>query len=122
MFAREWIARCPRHQKEKFIEYLYQTGVKDTSATSGFRGTQIFTRDLDNKSEIKLITYWDSLDSIKAFAGDDITVARLYPEDHQYELEPDDFVTHYEVVEDLLIKGKDVENVQFLRSGSLGAV
>jgi heme-degrading monooxygenase HmoA len=108
MFAREWIARCPRHQKEMFIEYLYQTGVKDTSATSGFRGTQIFTRDLNNKSEIKLITYWDSLDSIKAFAGDDITVARLYPEDCQYELEPDDFVTHYEVVENLLINDAEI--------------
>lgn len=103
MFAREWIALCPRHQKGKFIEYLYQTGVKDTSATSGFRGAQIFTRELDDKSEIKLISYWDSLDSIKAFAGDDITVARLYPDDYKYELEPDDFVTHYEVVGNLLI-------------------
>ena len=48
-----------------------------------------------------MITYWDSMNSIKGFAGDDISLARLYPEDYQYELEPDNFVLHYEVVEDI---------------------
>jgi heme-degrading monooxygenase HmoA len=99
MFAREWKARCPLHQKEGFIKYLYQTGIKDTSTTSGFRGAQIFIREFGGGNEITLISYWDCLDSIKAFAGDDIGLARLYPEDDKYELEPDDFVTHYEVVE-----------------------
>ena len=99
MFAREWKSRCPVHQRESFIEYLYKTGVKDSSATLGFKGAQIFTRDLDDQVEVTLISYWDSLDSIKAFSGDDIGVARLYPDDYKFELEPDNFVTHYEVVE-----------------------
>ncbi|NQY93045.1 MAG: antibiotic biosynthesis monooxygenase [Campylobacteraceae bacterium] len=99
MIARQWRARCPKEQKEAFIKYLYQTGVKDTSSTEGFKGAQIFTRDLEDKSEVTLISYWDELESIKAFAGVDIEVARLYPEDHKYELEPDTFVSHYEVVE-----------------------
>ena len=101
MFAREWKARCPMHQKEGFIEYLRQTGVKDTSATVGFKGAQVFTRALAEGIEVTLITYWDSLDSIKAYSGDDIGVARLYPDDSKYELDPDEFVTHYEVVESL---------------------
>ncbi len=98
MIAREWKARCPIDQKEGFIKYLYQTGVKDTSIIDGFRDAQILSRDLEDKVEITLITYWDSLESIKAYAGDDIEVARLYPEDFRYELEPDDFVVHYEVI------------------------
>ncbi len=99
MIAREWKARCPQAHRAGFIKYLYQTGIKDASSTSGFKGAQIFTRELDDNFEVTLITYWESLDSIKAFAGDDINVARLYPEDYQYELEPDDFVIHYQVVE-----------------------
>jgi len=99
MIARQWKARCPQEQKEAFIKYLYQTGVKDTSATEGYQGAQIFTRDLDGKSEVTLISYWDELESIKAFAGVDIEVARLYPEDDKYELEPDTFVSHFEVIE-----------------------
>ncbi|MCP3924149.1 MAG: antibiotic biosynthesis monooxygenase [Desulfobacterales bacterium] len=98
MIAREWKARCPKEQKKDFIKYLYQTGVKDTSSTKGFKDAQILSRDLEDKVEITLITYWDCLESIKTYAGDDIEVARLYPEDFRYELEPDDFVIHYEVI------------------------
>lgn len=99
MIAREWKARCPQPHKTGFIKYLYETGVKDASSTTGFKGAQIFTRDLGDDVEVTLISYWESLDSIKAFAGVDITVARLYPEDYQYQLKADNFVTHYEVVE-----------------------
>jgi heme-degrading monooxygenase HmoA len=104
MFAREWKSRCPLKHKEGFIKYLYETGVKDTSATKGYKGSQILTRDLEDKVEIILISYWDTLDSIKAFAGEDIGVAKLYPEDEKYELDPDTFVLHYEVIENTLIK------------------
>ena len=45
-----------------------------------------------------MITYWDSLESIKAFSGDDISKAKLYPEDDKFELDPDTFVSHYEVL------------------------
>ena len=120
MFAREWKARCPSKHKEGFLNYLHQTGIKDTAATAGFKGAQIFTRKVadrgddddkgndgwgddnresDGRIEVTLISYWESLESIQAFAGENIGVARLYPEDHQYELEPDNFVIHYEVVE-----------------------
>ena len=65
MFAREWKARCPLNMKEGFIKYLYQTGIKDTSVTVGFKGAQIFSRELEEKTEVTLITYWESLNSIK---------------------------------------------------------
>lgn len=100
MIAREWKARCPQRFKQGFIDYLYETGVKDTSATEGFKGAQIFVRDLSTEqAEITLITYWPDRESIVAFAGDDIEVAKLYPEDAQYELDPDTFVRHYDVIE-----------------------
>ena len=45
-----------------------------------------------------LLTYWESVDAIKAFAGEDYTVARYYPEDDDYLLEREPSVTHYEVL------------------------
>lgn len=99
MYAREWKARCPNSKKDGFVAYLYKTGVKDTSSTPGFHGAQIFSRPLDGKSEVTFISYWESLESIKAFAGEEISMAKLYPEDFKYELEPDNFVNHYEVLE-----------------------
>lgn len=101
MIAREWKAKCPKEHEEGFISYLYETGIKDTSSTKGFLGAQIFNRDTDlaNEVEVTLITYWKALECIKAFAGENINVAKLYPEDETYKLKPDDFVIHYKVRE-----------------------
>ncbi|WP_434362860.1 antibiotic biosynthesis monooxygenase [Parasalinivibrio latis] len=99
MYAREWKTRCPKHQKDGFIRYLYQTGIRETAMTDGFLGAQIMVRDWQDSSEVTLITFWDNLECIKAFAGEDISIARLYPEDEVFELDPDPFVFHYEVVE-----------------------
>lgn len=99
MIAREWKCRVPENHSEGFTGYLYETGIKDSSATPGFLGAQILRRSLAAKIELTLITYWDNLESIKAFAGNDISQARLYPEDEVYQLEPDLSVQHYEVIE-----------------------
>lgn len=99
MIAREWKCRVPEVHSKGFTDYLYETGIKDSSATPGFLGAQIFRRSFDDKVELTLITYWDKLESIEAFAGNDISVARLYPEDAAYQLEPDLSVQHYEVIE-----------------------
>jgi heme-degrading monooxygenase HmoA len=104
MYAREWKCRCPKRHKEDFIQYLYETGIKDTSCTHGFCGAQIFTRELADEVEITLITYWDTMESIRAFSGEDIEKAVLYPEDYKYELKPDAHATHYVVVEHQFIR------------------
>ncbi|TBR41614.1 antibiotic biosynthesis monooxygenase [Marinomonas agarivorans] len=101
MIAREWKARLPLAEKDGFLNYLDETGVKETSSTPGFRGAQVLVRDLDSKAEVTLITYWSNLEVIKAFSGKNISKAKLYPEDEKYKLEPDTFVNHYEVVENV---------------------
>jgi antibiotic biosynthesis monooxygenase (ABM) superfamily enzyme len=99
MIAREWKCRVPEAHSDGFTAYLYESGIKDSSATPGYLGAQIFRRSLAAQVELTLITYWDKLESIKAFAGSDISQARLYPEDEVYELEPDLSEQHYEVIE-----------------------
>jgi hypothetical protein len=42
-------------------------------------------------------TLWDSVDAIRAFAGDDIEAAVYYPKDDRYLVEREDRVAHYEV-------------------------
>jgi len=45
-----------------------------------------------------LLTLWESLDAIRAFAGEDYDRARYYPEDDDYLLEREPFVVHYDVL------------------------
>lgn len=99
MIARMWKCLCPKRNLEGFLEHLRRTGVAETSATLGFRGDQILSREAGEDVEITLITYWESLAVIQAFAGEDINRARLYAGDDMYAIVPDREVMHYEVLE-----------------------
>ncbi|MHC1788845.1 antibiotic biosynthesis monooxygenase family protein [Solidesulfovibrio sp.] len=98
MIAREWKCLCPAKHREGFLKHLYATGVAETAALPGFCGYQILERELDGAVEVTLVTYWTSLDAVKAFAGEDIGRAVLYPGDDVYEIVPETVVRHYEVV------------------------
>ena len=47
---------------------------------------------------VRDLRLWDSIDAIKAFAGDDYETAVFYPEDDRYLVERDRTCTHWEVV------------------------
>jgi len=55
-------------------------------------------RDQGDRTEFITLSLWDSLDAIRAFAGDDIEAAGLYPEDARYFV-GESTVTHYQVVD-----------------------
>lgn len=97
MIAREWKCLCPPAHREGFLAHLHRTGVAGTSGTPGFRGYQILTREVEGMTEVTLVTFWASLASITAFAGEDIGAAVLYPGDVAYEIVPETVVRHYEV-------------------------
>ena len=44
-----------------------------------------------------MVTLWDSLEAVKAFAGDDHETAVFYPEDERFLGQPDLTTAHYEV-------------------------
>jgi heme-degrading monooxygenase HmoA len=98
MIARSWHGRVPATKAEAYYQYLLRTGLADYRATAGNRGVQVLRRVRDGIAEYQLVTLWDSLESIRAFAGPDPEVARYYPEDDDYLLEREPFVAHYEVL------------------------
>ena len=98
--ARIWRGVIRTEDRDAYNAYLAGTGIKEYRQTPGNQGARILTRDLgDGRTEITTLSFWSSLDSIRAFAGDDINVAVFYPEDNRYLLERDLTVTHYEVAD-----------------------
>jgi heme-degrading monooxygenase HmoA len=102
MIARIWRGSTRLRDKDAYHRYLNQTGMKDYLACSGNRGATLICRELREKqrAEFLFISYWESLDSIKEFAGDEIEIAHYYPEDKQFLLELEPKVSHYEVLSD----------------------
>ena len=55
-------------------------------------------RPVGELDEFVTFSLWDSLDAIKAFAGEDYETAVFYPEDDREVDDRETSVTHYEVV------------------------
>jgi heme-degrading monooxygenase HmoA len=76
-----------------------QTGLTEYAETPGYRGVRVLQRTRDGLTKLTVISFWDSIEAIKAFAGDDPEVAHYYPEDDEYLVEREAKVEHHEVVE-----------------------
>lgn len=59
--------------------------------------TVVLQRVDGERAEIETIIFFDSLDDVRAFAGDEIERARFYPEDDRYLVERDLGVRHFDV-------------------------
>ena len=98
MIARIWRGAVRRDDADAYAEYISNTGMAEYRTTSGNQGAWMLRRDDGDRSEILTFSLWDSVDSIRAFAGEDIDQAVFYPEDDRFLIERDRTVQHYEVV------------------------
>jgi len=99
MIARIWRGTVALPNGDAYAQYMKTTGVADYSATPGNRGVWMLRRDIGEKTEFMMLTLWESIDAVKAFAGENPEVAVLYPNDHRYLIEYDDVASHFVVEE-----------------------
>ena len=99
MIARRWRGTVRAADHDAYLHYVEQTGVAALRATPGNEGVVIY-RHLDpgaGRSEIEVVSLWRDRESIAAFAGDDIEVARFFPDDDRYLIERELTVRHDDV-------------------------
>lgn len=98
MIGRTWHGRVPTEKADAYYTYLQRTGLSDYVKTPGNRGVYVLRRTDGEVTHFLLLTFWDSLDAIRAFAGDEYERARYYPEDDEFLLEREPYVSHYDVL------------------------
>ena len=98
LIARIWHGSTPTARAEEYAAYLERTGVRECRDTPGNRGVYVLRRIRNDRADFTFISIWDSLDAIRRFAGEDYEKARYYPEDHDFLIELEPFVEHYDVV------------------------
>lgn len=97
MIARIWQGAVRRDDGDAYAAYILDTGLAGYAACPGNHGAWVLRRDHDDRSEFVAFTLWESLDAVRAFAGDDPEAAVYFPEDDRYLIERQPTVTHYEV-------------------------
>lgn len=98
MIARKWHGMVPKAKKEAYFDYLKRTGLHDYGAVKGNLGLQVLQKDESDITHFHLITFWESVEAIKRFAGEQYEKARYYPEDGDFLLEFEPLVEHFEVL------------------------
>jgi heme-degrading monooxygenase HmoA len=98
MIARIWHGVTPATKADEYFQYLKKTGLPDYDSTEGNRGVYLLRRLEGDQAHFLTLTFWESEEAIKKFAGEDIEKARYYPEDAQFLLEMEPTVKHYEVL------------------------
>jgi heme-degrading monooxygenase HmoA len=99
MIARTWRGWTRTSDAGAYVEYLQGTGMREYRETPGNRAAYILRRDEDDRTEFVTLTFWDSIESVKGFAGDEIERAVFYPEDDRFLLDRETSAHHYEVID-----------------------
>ena len=97
MIARIWKGAVRRQDADEYARYIEGTGIGEYVETPGNRGAWLLRRDAGERTELMTFTLWESLDSVRAFAGDDYERAVFYPEDDRFLVDRDDESSHWEV-------------------------
>jgi heme-degrading monooxygenase HmoA len=98
MIARTWHGKVRAEDSEAYYGYLLRTGIPDYRATPGNLGITVLRRTEGTETHFVLITFWESMEAIQAFAGQTPERARYYPEDERFLLEFEPLVAHHEVL------------------------
>ena len=97
MIARMWFGRTKAEDYDADLAYMEESGVAELKRTAGNRGVMVLRRVEGDEAEFGVVSFWDSLDDVKAFAGEDVDVARYFPDDERFLLEFTPKLKHFEV-------------------------
>jgi heme-degrading monooxygenase HmoA len=97
VIARTWRGWTRREDADAYLEYVERTGRRASRATPGNLGYYILRRDDGDRTEFVTMSLWESMDAIRAFAGDDLAVAFFDDDADRYLVDRERFVTHYEI-------------------------
>jgi heme-degrading monooxygenase HmoA len=97
MIARMWHGRVPTSKAQAYRDFLNQRAIGDYQAVPGNLAAYILEREEGAVTHFVTLTFWESLEAICGFAGDELERAKYYPEDKEFLLEFEPTVLHYEV-------------------------
>jgi hypothetical protein len=96
--VRSWRGATRREDGDTYLAYLERTGLKAYRETPGNLGVLALRRTVGERAEFLLLSFWDSEDAIRRFAGPTMDRAVFYPEDDRFLVDRDDQVNHYRLV------------------------
>ena len=96
MIERTWRGWTPPDKADAYEAFLRDDFLPSAHAIPGYRGARVLRREAGEDIEFLVITRFDSMDAIRAFAGDDPEQAHIAPPARALLSRWDERVAHYE--------------------------
>jgi heme-degrading monooxygenase HmoA len=97
MIARIWRGTAAIANADAYYHHFTTKVTPHLKDILGHQGAYLLRREAGGQVEFLAVTLWDSIETIKKFAGPDPEVAIVEPEGRAALTEFDDFARHYEV-------------------------
>lgn len=97
MIERHWKGIIKPSEAADYTHHLEEETFQKLKVMTGFIRASILTRQVDEGIEFLIVTVWKSLENIKEFTGEDITVAVIPDKAKQMMVRFDVTATHYVV-------------------------
>jgi hypothetical protein len=97
MIARIWHGAVPASRAAEYTELMRSVALPEYLSTPGNHGAWCLHSTIAEITHIQMLSFWDDVDAIKRFAGDDYSLARYYDFDSAYLIEMEPRVQHYNV-------------------------
>ncbi len=97
MIVRLWHGRTTLSKADAYAEFMKERAAPDYDSVDGLIKQYFLRRTDEDAAHFLLVTLWDSIESVKKFAGEDPEKAKYYPEDDSFLLEKEETTALYEV-------------------------
>jgi heme-degrading monooxygenase HmoA len=98
MITRIWHGWTSKGNADKYETLLKSEVLPDIHRIQGYRGATLLRRNAGDEVEFITLTYFESLDDVRAFAGKDYEVAVVPPEARKLLTHFDERSAHYDTV------------------------
>jgi heme-degrading monooxygenase HmoA len=98
MVVRTWRGYAAPGAAQAYPKHLLQSVRPKLEQLAGFRGLYLLQRQGSEDVEFLVLTLWDSMDAVRAFAGSRPEIAVVEPEARDALVRFDGTVNHYEVL------------------------
>ncbi len=97
MIVRIWHGRVSSSKSNEYAKLMKQKAAPDYGSVEGLKKLYFLRKDETEVTHFLLITVWDSMESVKKFAGENPEKAKYYPEDDEFLLEKEPQSALYEL-------------------------
>lgn len=96
MIVRLWRGEVGTGKADTYEQLMIRRAIPDYRAVKGNMGAWCLRRPMGDTVEFMMLTMWRDLDSVRSFAGEQVTRARYYDFDAAYLLALPEEVEHFE--------------------------